>query len=150
MKKNIIIIICSIIIILIIALLIFIVNNKKNSYLKDINYIEYIEKVNNSENFILYVKQNNCSHCLSFTPEFTEILKKYDIEAFSINLTELDQKDRETFINELSVEETPTVLFFNNGIELGKFSRIVGSKKENYVVNKLKQNGFIKEEKKQD
>lgn len=148
MKKKYLILITTIILILI--AIIFILNfikNNKGTYLKDITYIEYVEKVNNSDTFILYVKQTNCKHCKSFTPKFSNILEKNKLEAYSLNLTDMEVEEKNLFINELSVDSTPTILFFKDGIELGSYSRIIGSKSEEYVIKKLKLNGYIEEEK---
>ncbi len=141
-------ILTSTIIVILIAIIVtfsFIGNNKEK-YLKEINYIEYVEKVHNNDTFILYVKQTDCPHCIKFTPKFNNILEKYKVEAFVINLTELEQEEKELFIKELSVNSTPTVLFFENGVELGSFSRIVGVRSDDYIINKLKQHDYIKEE----
>ena len=146
MKNKFLILIGTIIIILVAIIIIFsIIGNNKEEYLKEINYIEYVEKVHNNESFILYVKQTDCPHCIKFTPKFNTILDKYEIEAFVINLTELDETEKDLFIKDLSVSSTPTILFFENGIELGSFSRIIGVQSEKYIINKLKQHGYIKE-----
>ncbi|MDD5980474.1 MAG: thioredoxin family protein [bacterium] len=148
MKNKFLILTGTIIIILVAIIIIFsIIGNNKEEYLKEINYIEYVEKVHNNESFILYVKQTDCPHCIKFTPKFNTILDKYEIEAFVINLTELDETEKDLFIKDLSVSSTPTILFFENGIELGSFSRIIGVQSEKYIINKLKQHGYIKEEK---
>ena len=147
MKNKFLILTGTIIIILVAIIIIFsIIGNNKEEYLKEINYIEYVEKVHNNESFILYVKQTDCPHCIKFTPKFNTILDKYEIEAFVINLTELDETEKELFIKELSVNSTPSVLFFENGVELGSFSRIIGVQSEKYIINKLKQHGYIKDE----
>ena len=147
MKNKFLILTGTIIIILVAIIIIFsIIGNNKEEYLKEINYIEYVEKVHNNESFILYVKQTDCPHCIKFTPKFNTILDKYEIEAFVINLTELDETEKDLFIKDLSVSSTPTILFFENGIELGSFSRIIGVQSEKYIINKLKQQGYIKEE----
>lgn len=147
MKNKFLILTGTIIIILVAIIIIFsIIGNNKEEYLKEINYIEYVEKVHNNESFILYVKQTDCPHCIKFTPKFNTILDKYEIEAFVINLTELDETEKDLFIKDLSVSSTPTILFFENGIELGSFSRIIGVQSEKYIINKLKQHGYIKEE----
>lgn len=148
MKNKFLILTGTIIIILVSIIIIFsIIGNNKEEYLKEINYIEYVEKVHNNESFILYVKQTDCPHCIKFTPKFNTILDKYEIEAFVINLTELDETEKDLFIKDLSVSSTPTILFFENGIELGRFSRIIGVQSEKYIINKLKQHGYIKDEK---
>jgi len=146
MKNKYLILISSIIFILIsIIVILNLINNNKEEFLKEINNLEYAELVNTNKTFILYVKQTNCNHCKSFTPKFSSVLEKNEIEAFSLNLTDMENDERNLFINELSVDSTPTVLFFKDGIELGSYSRIEGSKSEDYVVKKLKLNGYIEE-----
>ena len=148
MKKKYLILISTIILIISTIIAIFYtINNKDENYLKEIDYIEYVEKVHNEEDFILYIKQTDCMHCQSFTPKFSSVLEKYQIEAFVINLTNLEDNERNLFLNDLSIDSTPNVLFFKNGIELGSYSRIEGSKSEEYVIKRLKLNGYIEEEK---
>lgn len=143
MKKKFI-IFCIVLLIIVFGLLfVFFFNKQDSPYLKEISYEEYIEKVNNSESFILYVKQTYCSHCKSFTPVISKVLEDYKIEANYINLTKLSDNERDIFTNELSINGTPSVLFFEEGIELGKYSRIVGDKTYKYIVNKLETQGYI-------
>ena len=143
--KKIFIILAVIIATLISLILIFSNKDDNHSYLKEINYEDYINMVNDNETFILYVKQTNCKHCTAFTPIFTNVLNKNKVLAYVINLTDMDNDNKETFLNELSINGTPTVLFFQEGVELGKFSRISGEKSAEYVTKKLKDLGFIKD-----
>lgn len=143
MKKKFI-IFCIVLLIIVFGLLfVFFFNKQDSPYLKEISYEEYIEKVNNSESFILYVKQTYCNHCKAFTPVISKVLEDYKIEANYINLTKLSGNERDIFTNELSIDGTPSVLFFEEGIELGKYSRIVGDKTYKYIVNKLETQGYI-------
>lgn len=143
--KKIFVILAVVIAALISLILIFSNKDDNHSYLKEINYEEYINMVNDNETFILYVKQTNCKHCTAFTPVFTKVLNKNKVLAYVINLTNMDDDSKETFLNELSISGTPTVLFFQEGVELGKFSRISGEKSAEYVTKKLKDLGFIKD-----
>lgn len=145
MKNKPFIFIGAIILILITIVIVLIFNNYNNTEEKT-PYMEYIEKVNNGETFILYVKQTSCQHCKKFTPTFNDVVKDYKLNALVINLTEMEQTEKKLFLNDLSIDSTPTVLFFKNGIELGKFSRIKGNKTYEYFTNKLKQNGYINED----
>ena len=143
--KKIFIILAVIIATLISLILIFSNKDNNNSYLKEIDYEDYINILNDNETFILYVNQTNCKHCTAFTPIFTNVLNKNKVLAYVINLTDMDNDNKETFLNELSINGTPTVLFFQEGVELGKFSRISGEKSAEYVTKKLKDLGFIKD-----
>ena len=55
-------------------------------------------------------------------------------------------KDEYTkFKEEGSFSGTPTVLFYENGEELGSFSRLVGNKSEKTLINRLTSRGYITE-----
>ena len=49
------------------------------------------------------------------------------------------------FKEEGSFSGTPTVLFYENGEELGSFSRLVGNKSEKTLINRLTARGYINE-----
>ena len=137
-----------VIILLFMCILVLTGCNNKN-YLKEITYNEYItlkeETKNNNEKFILYVKQEGCPHCIAFTPTVEKVANKYKVQIYYINLTNLTKEDYELFNSEGFVNGTPTILFFENGEELGSFSRIIGNKSEKTLTNKLIARGYISE-----
>lgn len=92
----------------------------------EIEYSDLEEKINNKDSFILEIVQTGCSHCEEFTPRFRAVLKDKNITAYSLNLYNLNDEDREKF-NDLttSVSGTPTVLYFENGKETS--NRIYGA-----------------------
>lgn len=145
MKHKFLLITGTIIIVLLIIIFILKNNNNNKDYLIDITYDEYLEKVNNKDTFVLYVKQTNCSHCISFTPKFKELLSEYKVTAYSLNLTNMTEEEYNSFDNDLNVSGTPTIMFFEKGVELGTFSRIVGEKSNEYIINKLKLYDYIKQ-----
>ena len=92
----------------------------------EIEYSDLEEKINNKDSFILEIVQTGCSHCEEFTPRFRAVLKDNNVTAYSLNLYNLNDEDREKF-NDLttSVSGTPTVLYFENGKETS--NRIYGA-----------------------
>lgn len=135
-----------VIILLFMCILVLTGCNNKN-YLKEITYNEYInlkeESKNNNRKFILYVKQEGCPHCTAFTPTVEKVANKYKVQIYYINLTNLTKEDYKLFNSEGFVNGTPTILFFENGEELGSFSRIIGNKSEKTLTNKLIARGYI-------
>lgn len=141
--KNKFLITIGVIIVILIAI-IFIFKKDEVSYLREITYKEYAEKIDNKDSFILYIKQNNCQHCLNFTPVLENVLTNYKVTAYYLNLTNLSESDYNSLKQDLSFSGTPTVMFFESGIELGTFSRISGEKSEKFVIERLKNRGYIK------
>lgn len=148
MKKSYI-IIGVIVIILLVGIIIWGMPNKE--YLHELNYKELKEKIEKKDSFILYIKQDTCSHCQVFTPIFKDVLNSYEIDAYYIRLNTFNDNERTinddksvSIINtDINFTGTPTVLFIENG-NSSVMNRIVGSVNRNTVVNKLKTNGYIK------
>ncbi len=149
MKKK----IWSIILItLMIGIVFFIAFNStgKNNYLEEIGYSELINRINNKESFIVYVKQDSCSHCQNFTPVLESVLKKYKVHAYYIRLNTFTEEEKTytddgSIINgtDLIISGTPTIIFISNGKE-SVMHRIVGEASEEKIITKLKSSGYIK------
>lgn len=120
-----------------------------NSYMKEVSYNEYLnlkeDSKKNNEKFILYIKQDNCKHCKNFTPTIAKVAKEYKVTIYYINLTKLTEAEYNKFKEEGTFSGTPTVLFYENGEELGSFSRLVGNKSEKTLINRLTARGYINE-----
>ena len=118
-------------------------NQNENSPITEIEYKVFNEKLTNKDNFILEVVQTGCSNCSNFTPTLESVLNEYDLTAFSINITNMTEKDRNKFLDDYGIDGTPVVLFFKNGRETSTLKRIVGNQDADTVVSKLKANGLI-------
>ena len=70
-------------------------NDSKNVH--DISFSEVTNKIKKKESFILYIKQTDCEHCKAFTPKFISVLNDNNIEAYSLNLTNLSDNDKEAY-----------------------------------------------------
>ena len=140
MNKKFFLIITSIIFIL---LAIFFIFKENRIYLKEITYSEYKNKINNKESFIIYFKQNGCSHCASFTPVFEKVLNDYKVTAYFINFSNLSDEDNKSLSNDITISGTPTVVFIKDGKELSGLYRIEGEKERDIIINKLIKTGYI-------
>ena len=130
MKKKIIIIVSICIVILIGALIVD--NHINNSYLKELSYKEVMEKLDNKEDFILLVSQTTCFH-----------LRKYKLTAYYMEYDLLSKDDKKEFVKHINFDSTPVTAFITDGDEITTANRIVGAKSEEYIIAKLKSNGYI-------
>lgn len=116
----------------------------KNTNLEDITYNEYTNLIENKENFILEVMRDGCTHCESLKPKLVSIANEYDLEIKVINLAKLSDEDYNEFTSIIGTGSTPVVIFYKNGEEKSVATRIIGNVSENKIIDKLKDNGFIK------
>lgn len=142
MKKHLGLII-FIIIVIALVLLAVIFSEDEEKYIKEISLNDVIEKQENEDNFILYIKQTNCEHCAEFTPTFISVLRDNNLKAYALNLTDLTEEENEIYSDTFDVEGTPTVLFFESGNE--SLVRIEGAQTKAKIESKLKTTGFIEE-----
>jgi len=142
-EKKIIFIIGGLIIAIIVLALFLLLNNK--SYMKKISYNEYKELIENKETFILEIMRTDCSACINFKPKIEEVAKEYKIEIKYINTDDLSKEEYDKLALDTGITGTPTVIFYNDGIEKTKSSRINGSVSVDKIISKFKANGFIEE-----
>lgn len=131
---------------LFILILILIYNNNNNkSRLYELTTNEVIEKINNKDSFILCISATYCSHCNSYKPKLKEISKKYKIDIYYIDYDKYTDNEIEEFKNYISFDgSTPVTLFINEGEEKTTVNRINGNVSEKKIIEKFKNNGFIK------
>lgn len=110
------------------------------SNLKEISYSEYKKLIDSKETFILEVMREDCSACKSFKPNLEEVIDKYNIEVKYINTDNLSEDE----LDEFGISGTPTLIFYNDGVEETTASRLVGSVSQEKIISKFKANGFIK------
>jgi len=117
-------------------------NDDSISYLTEITFSELKEKLENKEDIVLEIVQTGCHNCTSFSPKFEEVLEEYKIEAYSLNISLLDE-DGKKWLDEYEVDGTPTVIFFKGGKEISKMKRMVGDQDKERIISKFKSNGYI-------
>lgn len=144
-KNNILNILITLIIIIIVILIAHSIiqnQNRKNYGIRQLTYTEIRKKQLNKENFILIVSRKNCSHCISYKPKVERIAQDNQIIVYYIDLETV--KDEEKFLKEFKLKgSTPTTLFFKNGKETSILNRIEGDLKEELIITKFKEMGFI-------
>lgn len=113
-----------------------------SNVVREIDYSEFEEKIDNKDSFILEVIQTGCSHCEEFSPRFKAVLKTNNLKAYSLNLYNLNNEEREKFSKlTTNVTGTPTVLFFKDGSETS--IKINGAVSNEKIEERLKDAGYI-------
>ena len=129
----------------VILLCLFIFTGCGKSYMKEINYKEYQELIENKETFILEIMRTNCSACISFEPKISQVAEDYQIEVKYINTDHLSEEEYDQLYKDTGISGTPTVIFYHDGVEKTVASRINGSVPVDKIISKFKANGFIEE-----
>ncbi len=128
---------------LLIGLFIVILTGCNNSNtITEINYSKLEDMIDNKDSFILEIVQTGCSHCEEFSPRFKAVLKTNNLKAYSLNLYNLNNEEREKFSKlTTNVTGTPTVLFFKDGSETS--IKINGAVSNEKIEERLKDAGYI-------
>lgn len=129
----------------IIIIVTFILTGCTKNYVKEISYSEYEKLINNKETFILEIMRTDCSACINFSPKLKEVANKYKIEVKYINTDNITEEEYEKLELKTGITGTPTVIFYNDGEEITKSTRINGSVSVDKIISKFKASGFIEE-----
>ena len=131
---------------ILITSLFFALKPKQNNIIS-ISGAELLKKLENKETFILIRTQDGCHHCEQYKPILNRVLTENNLNAFELNSTTLN-KENQSIRNEIdklfNISGTPTTIFISNGIETTTINRIVGISTYTNVVEKLKEQGFLK------
>lgn len=125
-------------------------NNQETSNLSGYSNItlisveDYKNKIANKEDFIIIFTQTNCGGCIRFKPVLNELLLEKNLTIFEIDLKQISEEDFFYFIDDCSIESTPTLVFYKDGIEMDSSTRLVGNNKAEVVEERLRTTGFIK------
>ena len=114
------------------------------SYLKDLSFSELNKKLEAKEEFFFVVTQDGCSHCESFVPVLEKTLNSKKITGYNFNISKLSESDNKKFEELFKIEGTPTTIFIKDGKEVSLLQRIYGEASEEQIIQKLKNNNYIK------
>lgn len=99
-------------------------NPATRELLKDENYQNIIlpaaldEKVQNEEDFLVYMFSSTCKYCKETTPQIMPIVNELSVELNQFNVLEFPE-----YQAKYNIEYTPTLIYFEGGVEK---ERIVG------------------------
>ena len=114
-------------------------------HLIKLEYDEVMEKIENKERFILVVSQTTCPHCSVYKPVISKVIKDNNLIENYVEFDTYSDDEKKEFSSIINFDSTPMTVFVKNGEETTVATRIVGAKNEEYILAKLKSNGYIDE-----
>jgi len=99
-------------------------NPATQAQLNDVNYQNIIlpealdEKIENKEDFFVYMFSSTCNYCKATTPQIMPIVGELGIDLHQFNVLEFPE-----YQVKYNIEFTPTLIYFEGGVEK---ERIVG------------------------
>lgn len=116
------------------------------NYLGSMTYSQFKNKVNNREDFYVYVGRPSCGDCNEFEPKFIELISKYQLgdNVVYLNVSELreDENAWELYKETYGMHYTPTLAKFSEGkldksVEWTPETGISISDVENFILTNL-------------
>ena len=114
------------------------------SYINDISYSKFNQKIKNEETFFFVVTQDGCSHCENFIPVIEKVLNDKKVVGYNLNTSKFSEEQNKEFDEKYGVTGTPTTIFIKDGEEVSLLQRINGEADSDKVIRKLQNNGYIK------
>lgn len=115
-----------------------------DEYIREISLDGFKRKIANKKTFVLYIGNENCSHCISYLPTLKSVLKEYKITIYHLDNSKLSKKEYNEFSEYISISGTPTIVFITKGEEETTLNRIVGETSKEDTIERFKTNGYIK------
>ncbi|MDD3341787.1 MAG: thioredoxin domain-containing protein [Bacilli bacterium] len=120
----------------------FLLGCTKTTY-KEISMKELNTMIDTKESFALFIGATSCSHCDTYKGTLKKVIKDYDVEVYYIDIDNLSADENSTLKSIASYTGTPTTVFIENGKEKSAYSRIIGDRDYDYIVNKFKASEYI-------
>ena len=111
----------------------------------EISYKKLNKMIDKKESFVLVIGKETCSACMAYKVVLDEIIKNYGVDIKYLDIAKLTEEEATNLIYDFPFSSTPTTIFITKGEEKDTNNRIIGSDKYSKVVQKLKDNGYIKE-----
>lgn len=116
---------------------------KKLTTYTEINYEQYVQKLEDKETFSMVIGSATCKACAIFKGTMEKFIEKYQVEVFYIDISKLENEEYSTLKTQISFDGTPTTIFISNGEVTSFYNRIDGSAGLSTVTNAFKNNGYI-------
>lgn len=110
----------------------------------EISYKEFKNMIDKKNDFVLFIGSSTCSACKEYKATLNEVIKDYNLDIKYIDLSKLSDKQSSEFSSNFPISGTPTTLFIEDGVENDTYNRIVGNVRYSKIVEKLKNNNYIK------
>lgn len=120
-------------------------NKKDTSLVTFITMNTLKEKLENKDSFVLILSQDGCSHCEAYLKTVDKVISKYNVTIYDLNLSKLNNAQKNELSSLFSISGTPTTVFITEGEEKTSLNRIIGELEKDKLIDKLKNLGYIKE-----
>ena len=118
---------------------------RKNNTYEEISYAELNEMLKNKDDFVLFIGSNTCSACTVYRGTLNDVIGEYGVDVKYIDLSKLSKTESSKLTSKFPITGTPTTIFITDGDEEDSHNRIVGSAVKSKIIEKFKENGYIKE-----
>lgn len=98
--------------------------------------IKSINEYKNAETVtFIVIARSNCSHCVTYKETITNVVKKYPVNIYYLDMLKVDNSVIASINNDYNITGTPTTLIFKNGEYIDE---LVGKKSEETLISELK------------
>lgn len=111
----------------------------------EINYKDLNNMLKNKNDFVLFIGSSKCSHCKEYEVSLNKIIGEYNLDIKYIDITKLSEEQYSELTSKIPISGTPTTVFIEDGEEKDTYNRIVGSVKYSKILEKLKDNNYVKD-----
>lgn len=115
-----------------------------NKTYHEISYEELNNMIENKESFILFIGSSACSACARYEVTLNDVIEEYGTDVKYIDLSKLSDTNESALISQFPISGTPTTVFIEKGEENSTYNRIEGAAKKSKIIEKFKENGYIK------
>ncbi|WP_339266094.1 thioredoxin family protein [Paenibacillus sp. FSL K6-1330] len=134
MTKKVLFLITSVAIVLLISSYILKTIKGDEPLYNNIDLSELQQKIENNEDFIIYIYGNSCRACQNFKPIINRVITTQKINLLALNVDE--EKNRNiNFLKENSISKTPTLLNYKKGGIHKKMEGIISEKEFEDFLN---------------
>lgn len=130
---------------LIMVLPLFVGCGTKITTYEEIDYDKFTEKIENKDDFILFIGSETCQHCTAFKQTVNKVVTKYQVKIYYIDINKFDETEKNKFKTYINFSATPTTVFIYSGEEKTTYNRINGNLGYDKVIDRLTKEGYIKE-----
>ena len=100
------------------------IKDSSSSVIEDIDYkgvqpitlAEFEKKALKKEDMVVLVSNATCYSCIVFEPTISEVFTKLDKTIYKINLSNMDEEEKDLFRSYYAFRGTPTIFVVKNGI----------------------------------
>ena len=120
--------------------------SKQYTTYEEVSVDTVFQMLDDKESFILFIGSSTCSHCASFEPKLNQVIKKYQVKVYYLDVNQLTETENAKFNARISYgNSTPVTVFIKDGEEEGSYNRIRGDQDIDMIESMFRKNGYIEE-----